>query len=216
METCLIFDHITPENWDEMMHCFQAVRKTYQAGECILHYASHHETIGVVLSGEALLVKYDYDGYKNIIELLEKNNVFGSLLIRPFAEEEFEVIATNTCQILFFDYKHLIKRCSKACTHHSILTSNMLQILSNQSQYLLMRIDVLSQRTTRGKLLSYFKILSIQNQSDTFTLPFPLYSLADYLFIDRSAMFREMKKLKEEGIISSSGKKITLLHASNL
>ncbi len=208
---CLIFDHISPESLAEMMHCFHAAEKRFSPGESILRYRESNETIGVVLSGEAHLVKYDYDGYKNIIEHLKENSVFGSLLIRPFAEEAFEVTALSDCSVLFFDYAHLVKRCEKACPHHSILTSNMLQILSCQSQYLHMRIDVLSQRTTRGKLLSYFQILSCQQQSPCITLPFPLYSLADYLFVDRSAMFRELKKLKEEGMIASKGTAITLI-----
>ena len=208
--TCLIFDHISPGSLQEMMHCFRAARNTFSPGDSILRYTNYNETIGVVLSGEAHLVKYDYDGYKNIIAHLGENSVFGSLLIRPFAAEAFEVIALSDCQVLFFDYAHLIKRCEKACAHHSILTNNMLQILSRQSQYLHMRIDVLSQRTTRGKLLAYFQILSRQQQSACITLPFPLYSLADYLFVDRSAMFREIKKLKEDGIITSKGKSITL------
>ncbi len=209
--TCYIFDDISPEELTQMMRCFRAAEKAFSAGEIILHYTDSTYTIGVVLSGEAQLVKYDYDGYKNIIEHLNPNSVFGSLLIRPFAKESFEIIALSPCSVLFFDYAHLIKRCENACTHHSILTSNMLQILSSQSQYLHMRIDILSQRTTRGKLLSYFQVLSRQQQSPRITLPFPLYSLADYLFIDRSAMFREMKKMKEEGIIASKGKAITLI-----
>lgn len=214
-ESNFIFNHIPTESLEKMMHCFRAVRKTFPPEESILRYTDSTETIGVILAGEAQLVKYDYDGYKNIIEHLNKNCVFGSLLLRPFAKEAFEVVALSECSVLFFDYAHLVKRCEKACSHHSILTSNMLQILSSQSQYLHMRIDVLSQRTTRGKLLSYFQVLSRQQQSSCITLPFPLYSLADYLFVDRSAMFREMKKMKEEGMITSKGKMITLIKSDS-
>ena len=64
----------------------------------------------------------------------------------------------------------------------------------------------------KDKLISYFKILSEKNFSKTFTLPFSLTDLADYLSIDRSAMMRELKSLKEEGFIKKSDKnKITLL-----
>ena len=36
--------------------------------------------------------------------------------------------------------------------------------------------------------------------------------MADYLGIDRSAMTREMKLLKDEGFIKTTGKRITLLY----
>lgn len=211
MKHPLIFDHISEPELDKMMVCFQAHKKTFEPGTTIMHYSNRCQTIGVILSGQAQLVKYDYDGYCNIIEQLEINSVFGELLTRPLIQEDFEVIATTKTTALFFDYNHLIERCPKGCQHHNILVHNMLQILSEHSQYLHMRIDLISRRTLRGKLLSYFQRLSIENQSASFTLPFPLYSLADFLFVDRSAMLREMKKLREENIISSRGRNITLL-----
>ena len=48
--------------------------------------------------------------------------------------------------------------------------------------------------------------------SKTITLNDSLTNLADYLGIDRSAMMREIRSLKEDGIIKKSGNKITLLH----
>ena len=75
-----------------------------------------------------------------------------------------------------------------------------------------MRIELLSKRTIREKLLGYFNIISSRNISKSFKLPFSLTDLADYLSIDRSAMMREIKALKEEGIIEKSGNRITLLY----
>ena len=39
-----------------------------------------------------------------------------------------------------------------------------------------------------------------------------LTDLADYLSIDRSAMMRELRIMKDEGIIEKSGNRITLLY----
>ena len=211
MNEISIFNQIEAQDLEKMLNCFQAYTKTFQTDELIMRYSHQDSTIGIILSGQAQLVKYDFDGYRSIIEHQDVNSVFTELFVRPLQNEEFEVIASQQVTALFFDYSHLIKRCTKACTYHSILTHNMLQLLSENSTYLHMRIDILSQRTLRGKLLSYFNILSQQNHSCSFTLPFPLYSLADYLFVDRSAMLREMKKLREEGLIHSRGRHITLL-----
>lgn len=73
------------------------------------------------------------------------------------------------------------------------------------------RIEILSKKNIRDKLLTYFKLISSKNFSKTFTLPFSLTDLADYLSVDRSAMMREISHLKEEGFIEKKGKKITLL-----
>ena len=74
------------------------------------------------------------------------------------------------------------------------------------------RIELLTKRSTRDKLIGYFSVLSARNFSKTFSLPFSLTDLADYLSVDRSAMMRELKSLKDEGFIEKNGNKITLLY----
>lgn len=86
------------------------------------------------------------------------------------------------------------------------------ELILNKVTDLNTRIELLTKRSIRDKLLGYFSLLSTKNLSKTFSLPFSLTDLADYLSIDRSAMMREMKGLKEEGFIEKNGHKITLLY----
>ena len=75
------------------------------------------------------------------------------------------------------------------------------------------RIELLTKKNIRDKLLSYFDILASKKLNRTFVLPFSLTDLADYLSVDRSAMMRELSHLKEDGIIEKNGNKITLLYS---
>ena len=75
-----------------------------------------------------------------------------------------------------------------------------------------MRVELLTKRSTRDKLIGYFTLLSSKSFSKSFTLPFSLTDLADYLSVDRSAMMRELKLLKEDGFIEKTGNRITLLY----
>ena len=72
------------------------------------------------------------------------------------------------------------------------------------------RIQVLSQKTIRERLLEYFKLMSKQQKSKKITLPFTYTELADYLGINRSAMYRELNNLKDEKQISINKKVISL------
>ena len=74
------------------------------------------------------------------------------------------------------------------------------------------RIELLTKRSIRDKLIGYFTLISSKNLNKSFTLPFSLTDLADYISVDRSAMMREMKSLKEEGFIEKNGNRITLLY----
>ena len=111
---------------------------------------------------------------------------------------------------MFIDYPHILKRCERACTHHSLLVQNMLRLIAGKAQALSERVDVLSRRSIREKLLCYFRQLEEKTGSRTLQLPFSLSVLADYIATDRSAMMREMKRLKEEGVLRSEGRRITL------
>lgn len=74
------------------------------------------------------------------------------------------------------------------------------------------RIEILANKTIRNKLLAYFKITSKKSKSKIIYLPFNFSELADYLVVDRCAMSRELKNLKDDGLIEVEGKKIKLFY----
>lgn len=210
MQGVKIFDNIAENELQEMLQCFHAKRKKFSSGSTLATVGTSEPRLGVLLSGEADLVRIDYDGYRNIMEHLGEGDVFGDFLMQSVGTEELAVQTDRPCEVLFIDYRCIIKRCPSACRHHSTLVNNLLQIMSDKVQNLRNHLQVLSQRTLRTKLLTYFRMLAKQNKSNSFTLPFTLSDLADYLFVDRSAMLREMKKLREDELLTSRGRKIVL------
>ena len=196
-----------------MLTCFQAVQRSYLAEELVYDFsASRTDAIGIVERGSVSLIRIDEEGVSTVLEEMGPGGVFGrDLAFAGSAGDSLEVVARTPCDILFIDYPHLFRRCEKACTHHSILVQNMLGLLSNKAQALSERVDVLSRRSIREKLLCYFRQLAEKSGGDTFTLPFSFSVLADYIATDRSAMMRELRHLKEQGVLWTDGRKITLL-----
>ena len=119
------------------------------------------------------------DGRQTILEYLKTGDVFGSALsaLSPNGDS-LQVICTKSCKIQFIDYAHLIRRCPNACSFHSLLVSNALQLISRKAIALGEHLEILSQRTTKEKLLCYFEKLAQEQHSDSFTLPFSLSTLA--------------------------------------
>ena len=208
MEVNSIFKGIEEEDIKKMLKCFDAKTRTFKKDRTIVTNIINIKMIGIILNGTANMERYDYNGNRSIIEKLEKNSVFGEVFSR--LGSDISVVATSDCEVLFIEYEHLIKRCKKGCIYHSILTNNVLQLLSKKIVDLNERLEILSKRTIRDKLLSYFELLANNSPKRSFNLPFTYTDLADYLSIDRSAMMREIKNLKEEGFIETNGKKITL------
>ena len=195
-----------------MLDCFQAVQRSFRTDDLIYDFSSKESNaVGIIERGEASVIRIDKDGVSTVLEELSVGGVFGrTLAYAGSVRDSMEVVCRTPCDVLFIDYPHIFKRCEKACPHHSLLVQNMLRLMADKAQALSLRVDVLSRRSIREKLLCYFRQLSEQEGKQTFTLPFSLSTLADYIATDRSAMMRELKRLKEEGVIRSDGRKITL------
>ena len=206
-----LFDDISYESYLAMYDCFHAYSRAYSPDEVICDFSGRCDIVGILERGEAALIRLDENGVETVMENLGVGGVFGrTLAFSGSRSDTLEVVCRQPCEVLFIDYPHILKRCERACTHHSLLVQNMLKLIVDKAQKLSQRVDVLSRRSIRDKLLCYFHQLSEKAGSSTFTLPFSLSTLADYIATDRSAMMRELKRLREEGIIRSEGRKITL------
>ncbi len=210
MDDISMFKNISNDEIDFMLKCFHAIRMTYKKERTIISSIINSNYIGVILSGTANMVKYDYNGNRSILEKLERDSVFGNIF--TVLGSDISIIATTDCEVLLIEYSHVYERCRKNCRCHTIFASNILDLLSKKVIELNERLEVLSNRSIRDKLLSYFGLLVKGKSKRSFILPFTYTELADYLSVDRSAMMRELKKLKDEKKISTNGKKITLLY----
>jgi len=212
LEKSPLFTDISYESYLLMLDCFHAVQKTFRSGEMVYDFtAPKNNAVGIIERGEASLVRIDEEGVSTVLEEMGAGGVFGRMLaFSTSSRDSLEVVCRTPCDVLFIDYPHILQRCEKACTHHSLLVQNMLRLLSDKAQTLSERVDVLSRRSIREKLLCYFHQLADKAGGNTFTLPFSLSMLADYIATDRSAMMRELKRLREEGEIQSDGRTFRL------
>lgn len=207
-----LFEGITNEECARMFQCFGAREAGYEAGALISEFDGEQNAVGVLLSGSADLVRLDADGNRTILETLEEGGVFGEVLAFSGAGgDSIFLECRRDCRVLYLDYDQITKRCENACACHSQVVTNLFQLLSKKSLHLSRRIEVLACRSIREKLLCFFEQLADEHGSRTFPLPFSLSMLADYISTDRSAMMREMRKMREEDLISTEGRSVTLL-----
>ncbi len=197
---------------DFSCNCKNVQKKSFRKNQTITTYIQKRNQICIIMSGEADLVRYDLNGDKSIIEHYTKNDIFGEAFYIISTNNEFSVEAKKNCEILFFNYDNIYHKCKNNCKFHQTLSQNFSTLILNKIMDLNSRLEILTKRTIREKLCGYFNILSTRNLSKTFSLPFSLTDLADFLSVDRSAMMREIKCLKDEGFIRKNGNKITLLY----
>ena len=206
-----LFYNISLEEYKHLLSCLDARERHFTDEETICTYDTFH-SIGILGKGNALVVRYEINGARTTLERLEPQDIFGHLLsaYQKNPLSGISVVSDGPCDVLFINYDGISRPCAKACTYHHQLIQNMLTLISEKAVDLSERVEVLSQRTIREKLTCYFLQLAGRVKSETFNLPFTMVDLADYLSIDRSAMTRELKRMKDEGIIEVNRRQIRI------
>ncbi len=193
-------------------NCSRIQKKHFNKGETITTYIQKRNQICIMINGKADLIRFDLNGNQDIVDKFNTSDIFGEAFYPVHTNNELTVIASSCCDVLFLLHDDLARKCKPNCKFHNTLSSTILELTLKNAVHQNMRIEVLSKRTIREKLLTYFSILSSKDFSKSVTLPFSLTNLADYLSIDRSAMMRELKNLVDEGFIARNGNKIKLLY----
>ncbi len=206
-----LFSGFQDGNIQKMVRCLGVKFKNCNTNEIIMSYKESPEYLYVVLSGTAELATYDYDGNKTVLERFMQDSIFGDMFFKPLGTDEFSVFATSSCEVMYFRYYDAINLCENVCKEHKKFLDNLFMLMSKKLLTQSRHIEILTKRTIREKLINYLEYIEAESGSFSFLLPMSLSSLADYLSIDRSAMQREIKRLNDEGVIKSKGKKITLI-----
>ncbi|WP_458406744.1 Crp/Fnr family transcriptional regulator [Anaerotignum sp.] len=206
-----LFQNVSAESIEKLMPCFDMKKRSFSEKDIIPTAEGTKEYVCLLLEGAVSVSRISIDGSLDLLEYLEDTGVFGAAFAFANREDEFITVCEKACSVLYIEKQHITKRCSNACQHHTQVVENLLQLMSNKVVHLTEKVDILSHRSIRGKLMSYFRIQSTKQGTLTFELPFSLLKLANYLCIDRSAMMRELKKMKEEEMIELDGRVVTLL-----
>lgn len=167
--------------------------------------------IGIILNGYAQIIQTEYNGNEIIVEELEENSVFGSNISNTNSEH-YEILAKENTEVLVIDYNKLLNPRNLQYSYFNIFFKNIFDIINQKFKEKNDRIKVLEKKQIRNKLLEYFEIEHKKTHSKNIYLPFTLKELADYIAVNRSAMFREIKNLKEERFIEVKNRRITLLY----
>ena len=207
-----LFKDITPDNKSKLLKLLETSNFTYQKGVNIAYLFKDKESIGLVIDGSLDIVRIDYNGTRTIIETIYEDEILGTSLT-SLLSNDYEIITKEDTKILWLDYKVILSINDTKYSYYNQFIKNLLMIALEKNTLKNERIEILTQKTIRNKLLEYFRIEALKNRSKIIYLKSTWQDLADYLAIDRCAMTRELKNLKEEGFISVKGRVITLLYS---
>ena len=205
-----LFRGLPIELTGRLLQTLTARRGYYAAGETILRAGETISSFGVLLSGSARIEREDYDGNREIVGSLRAGELFGEVFAcLGDVPVQVTVVAAEPCDVLFLRTEGLF------APEFSPVLHRFLHILARKNLALTEKLRHMSHRSTRQKLLSFLDAERRRAGSDLVEVRFDRQQLADYLSIDRSAMCRELSKMKAEGLIDYDRKTFRLLTDSD-
>lgn len=217
---CPLFKNFTPEQIATTLTELKAQTKTYKKGQLIFMAWEPATAVGIMLDGTAQIVKIDYEGNRNILAQLQSPDIFGEVfacLNMPTLPVSVE--ATKDCTVLFINFKSLVFLPTDLSNPiaipgdlslHRQMIGNMLKIIAAKNLLLNNKITIMSQRTTKEKLMTFLYEQSQTQGSKTFTISMDRQTLADYLCVERSAMSAELSELQKLGKLTYHKNQFTL------
>lgn len=212
LKNTYMFNGINESEIDGMLKCLNARTMLYKKNEYILRNGETVNSIGMVLEGLALVEKEDIWGNRTIISEISP----GSLYAESYAclsklPAEISVIASDNTTVMLFDIRRILTTCSSSCGFHTKLIQNLLYTIAQKNVLLTKKMEYISKKTIKEKLLAYLSSEAMKAGSPTFNIPFNRQELADFLSVDRSALSSEISRLQKKGIISCRKNAFTIL-----
>lgn len=212
LKNTYMFNGINESEIEGMLKCLNARTMLYKKNEYILRNGETVNSIGMVLEGLALVEKEDIWGNRTIISEISP----GSLYAESYAclsklPAEISVIASDNTTVMLFDIRRILTTCSSSCGFHTKLIQNLLYIIAQKNVLLTKKMEYISKKTIKAKLLAYLSSEAMKAGSPTFNIPFNRQELADFLSVDRSALSSEISRLQKKGIISCRKNAFTIL-----
>lgn len=211
LRACPLFEGICDAELDQLLPCLHARRRSCPRGAVLLRESERAFELGIVLTGLLALEKTDRAGNLNLVAQAGPGELFGDpAACAAGSGSGVSVRCAQAAEVLLIELDQVTRRCSRACAFHSRLVQNLLRLLGRGSLSLEEKIEVLSQRTIREKLLCCLQAERARAGSPRFTLPFSRSQLADYICADRSAMTRELGRMQQEGLLELHGRAVRL------
>lgn len=206
-----LFDGIDKEELSSLLNCLQAKVMTAEKGDPVFLEGDEAGFIGVVLEGVIQIVRDDYYGTRSVLSHAEPGQLYAEAYACSNAKTmPVSGYALKNCKIMLLSCRKMLTVCSNACRFHNQLVKNLLQVMAGKNVELSQKIQFMSQKTTREKLLAYLLDQAKRANSREFTIPFDRQALADYLGVERSAMSAELSKLRKDGILTTQGSHFVL------
>ena len=195
------FRDLSDSEFEDMSACLNMHKKIYQKNDFIYRAGETVCNIGLVIRGSVNIENIDLWGNCSILSNISAGQAFAETYALCNEPMMVDAVAADNCEVLFFGAEKLMNGSLVDKPWHPKMMKNMLSVSLRKNIALSERIFCTASKTVRGRLLTYLSAQSVKQGSDEFSIPFDRQQMADYLNVDRSALSKELSKMRNDGMI---------------
>ena len=197
-----LFAGISESELTAILSCLNTRKEDFPKESFVLYAGDTVDSIGIVLTGNVLIIQEDIWGNRNILSKVGPGQTFAAAYACAHGSKlNVGVIAETPVTALFVNVKRILNLCPSACIHHSRVIRNLLSELAEKNLRFNEKLTHMGQRTTRSKIMSYLSAEAQRLGVYEFDIPFSRQQLADYLGVERSGLSLELGKMKKDGFL---------------
>ena len=211
LQNSRLFQGMSAEEISSALRSLQAEEKRCKKGQTLLHAGDITEKLGLVLEGSVTIESNDAWGNRTILSHVGRMQLFAETYALLGDEPLLvDAVANEDCRVLFLRVGSGQKLLDLSSSWSQKLTVNLLTITSLKNLHLAGRSFHTAPKTVRGRVMAYLNTVSLQTQSTEFDIPFDRQQLADYLNVERTALSKELGKMRDDGLIKTRKSHFTI------
>lgn len=196
------FSGFNAEMYKEVLLSIGAYEKKFPKGAYIALSEEKVGCVSVILSGTVHMESEDIWGNKTILVFMNRGDLFGETFACGSAQVSLvNFYAATPVTALYLPYGEIMRFSTTGSEAHRLLMQNIIILIADKNVRLIQKLEIVSKRTLRGKLLTYFSYMAKVRGAMEFDVPLGRVGLGEYLCADRSALTRELSRMREDGLI---------------
>ncbi|OFK23000.1 Crp/Fnr family transcriptional regulator [Olsenella sp. HMSC062G07] len=207
-----LFDGIDSGAFGETLEGLGATARTYSAGEFLICIGEQVRRAGIVLEGRIRIDFYDEAGNASTVANMGMGGTFGEAIACAEDSSIVQVEAVGDCRVLWLDMGRLTSQRTLAKSPCAgVVMMNTLRMLARKNMMLNRKMQMLAQKRMRDRIKLYLLVRDAGNATDNADKDMNRSDLARYLSVDRSALSRELSRMRDEGLVMLDGTQIKVL-----
>ncbi len=207
----ILFRNMSEEDIRVLMDIMKPERRIYEKNTVVVRDGDFITEMSILISGELRLFHIDSNGNSNLLEILQPGDSLGMLNAVGQYRLHLSAVTMKKTEIFLLNVNPLLRSNVLTASVQIRFLQNLTLALAQKAHRLSVKLEESVRRSTRDRIQDYLSAQYHKAGSRIFSIPLNRQDLADYLFVDRSAMSNELCKMREEGLIKFEKSRFELL-----